>query len=50
MVKNLVILRNQFNLPCFKGGSVLLLGDVTGSTVFSLITGFCSCKSVANVA
>lgn len=33
MVKNLIILRNQFNLLYFKGGSILF-GDVTGSTEF----------------
>jgi len=45
--ENLVILRNWFNLLCFKGGSVLLLDDVTGSAVWSPIMGFCSCKSSA---
>lgn len=34
MVKNLIILRNWFNLLYFKGGSVFLFGDVTGSTEF----------------
>lgn len=32
MAKNLNILRHQFNLLYFKGGSVLLFGNVTGST------------------
>lgn len=43
-----VILRNQFNLPCFKGGSVLLLDDVTDSTVLSPSQDFLLAKALPN--